>query len=136
MENASKALIIAGAILLAILLISFGIMVFTQAQDSVNNDGLKQEAAQTFNQKFLQYGGKKQPSSQVKALVSLVGATNSSAANSDHQVGLKIGTTGVPKINPDTSLIDDSKTYTIKVSIADSTAVSTCAGWGYKTSVG
>ena len=32
MENASKALIIAGAILLAILLISLGIMIFNQAQ--------------------------------------------------------------------------------------------------------
>ena len=36
MENASKALIIAGAILLAILLISLGIMIFNQAQDTVN----------------------------------------------------------------------------------------------------
>ena len=34
MENASKALIIAGAILLAILLISLGIMIFNQAQDT------------------------------------------------------------------------------------------------------
>ena len=39
MENASKALIIAGAILLAILLISLGIMVFTQAQDVTKNSG-------------------------------------------------------------------------------------------------
>ena len=37
MENASKALIIAGAILLAILLISLGIMIYNQAQNTVNN---------------------------------------------------------------------------------------------------
>ena len=35
MENASKALIIAGAILLAILLISLGIYIFSQAQSVV-----------------------------------------------------------------------------------------------------
>ena len=39
MENASKALIIAGAILLSILLISLGIMIFTQAQDATKNSG-------------------------------------------------------------------------------------------------
>ena len=36
MENASKALIIAGAILLAILLISLGIMIFNQAHMRVS----------------------------------------------------------------------------------------------------
>ena len=40
MENASKALIIAGAILLAILLISLGIMIYTQAQNTVQNSGM------------------------------------------------------------------------------------------------
>ena len=39
MENASKALIIAGAILLAILLISLGIYIFSQAQSVVNDSG-------------------------------------------------------------------------------------------------
>ena len=42
MENASKALIIAGAILLSILLITLGIMIFGQAQDTVNNSGMSQ----------------------------------------------------------------------------------------------
>ena len=37
MENASKALIIAGAILLAILIISLGILIFNQAQDTVGS---------------------------------------------------------------------------------------------------
>ena len=59
MENASKALIIAGAILLAILLISLGIMIFNQAQDTVNNSGMSQAQIQTFNNKFLKYEGSK-----------------------------------------------------------------------------
>ena len=49
MENASKALIIAGAILLAILLISLGIMIFNQAQDTVNNSGMSQAEITAFN---------------------------------------------------------------------------------------
>ena len=47
MENASKALIIAGAILLAILLISLGIMIFNQAQDTVSNKSMIQEVLAT-----------------------------------------------------------------------------------------
>lgn len=52
MENASKALLIAGAILLAILLISLGIMIFSQGQDTVNNSGMSQAAITAFNNKF------------------------------------------------------------------------------------
>ena len=52
MENASKALIIAGAILLSILLISLGIMIFNQAQDATKNSGMSQAQVSTFNNKF------------------------------------------------------------------------------------
>ena len=57
MENASKALIIAGAILLAILLISLGILIFNQAQDTVNNNGMSQAEITSHNNKFLKYEG-------------------------------------------------------------------------------
>lgn len=36
MENASKALIIAGAILLSILIIAVGMFIFTSSQNSIN----------------------------------------------------------------------------------------------------
>ena len=52
MENASKALIIAGAILLSILLISLGIMIFNQAQTTVQDSGMSQAEISTFNSKF------------------------------------------------------------------------------------
>ena len=69
MENASKALIIAGAILLAILLISLGIMIFNQAQDTVNNSGMSQAEISAFNNQFLKYEGT-QKGSVVKSLIS------------------------------------------------------------------
>lgn len=55
MENASKALIIAGAILLAILLITLGIFVFTQAQDTLGSINLSEQEVLAFNNKFLAY---------------------------------------------------------------------------------
>ncbi|MEI3356131.1 MAG: hypothetical protein V8R81_03530 [Clostridia bacterium] len=59
MENASKALIIAGAILLAILIISLGIMIYNQASGVVNNNSMTEVEVTTFNQKFEQYLGDK-----------------------------------------------------------------------------
>ena len=80
MENASKALIIAGAILLSILLISLGIMIFNQAQDTVNNSGMTQAEITTFNNKFLKYEGT-QKGSVVKSLVNEVIASNADSSN-------------------------------------------------------
>lgn len=77
MENASKALIIAGAILLSILLISLGIMIFSQAQDTVSSSGMSQAEVQSFNSKFTKYEGNSIRGSQVKSLIQEVRASNS-----------------------------------------------------------
>ena len=55
MENASKALIIAGAILISILLISLGILIYNQAQSAVQDGGMDEMQLASFNGKFLQY---------------------------------------------------------------------------------
>ena len=59
MENASKALIIAGAILISILLISVGIIVINAINDPVSQAGSSAEsqAIQIFNAKFDAYVG-------------------------------------------------------------------------------
>ena len=80
MENASKALIIAGAILLAILLISLGIMVFNQASNTVSNSGMTDAERTAFNQKFLKYEGE-QTGNMVKALIQEVIVNNSQSEN-------------------------------------------------------
>ncbi len=82
MENASKALIIAGAILLSILLISLGIMIFNQAQDVVNNSGMTEAELTAFNNKFLKYEGTIS-GSEAKALMSEIIASNSDESNQD-----------------------------------------------------
>ena len=79
MENASKALIIAGAILLAILLISLGIIIFSQAQDTINNSGMSQAELQTFNQQFVKYEGA-QKGTVVKSMMQEVLAVNANGS--------------------------------------------------------
>ena len=81
MENASKALIIAGAILLSILLISLGIMIFNQAQDVTKNSGMSQAQVSTFNNKFSKYEGKLIKGSEVSGMVQEVVASNGDANN-------------------------------------------------------
>ena len=66
MENASKALIIAGAILLAILLISLGIMIFNQAQSAIDGSGMSDAELTAFNQKFTKYEGKQKGRTGIK----------------------------------------------------------------------
>lgn len=59
MENASKALIIAGAILLSILIIAIGMFIYTSSQSTIN-DSLTQmntQEIEAFNSQFTVYGG-------------------------------------------------------------------------------
>ena len=76
MENASKALIIAGAILLAILLISLGIMVYNQASGVVDSTAMDEVAVTSFNKKFTQYEGSNVRGTQVRALFDTVEQNN------------------------------------------------------------
>ena len=57
MENASKALIIAGAILLSILIIGLGMFIYQQAAGAMNGANLDPQKANAYNQEFLNYQG-------------------------------------------------------------------------------
>ena len=76
MENASKALIIAGAILLTILIISLGLFVFKQAKDAVGNTGLDAQKASAYNTEFEAYEGT-QKGTAVRDLLNTIGNHNS-----------------------------------------------------------
>ena len=114
MENASKALIIAGAILLSILLISLGIMIFNQAQDTVNSSGMSEAEITAFNNKFLKYEGE-QKASVVKALINEVIANNAEGTNI---IKVKIGNAGSYTDAPTTSEITN-KSYTVTLEYDD-----------------
>lgn len=98
MENASKALIIAGAILLAILIISLGIMIYSQASGVVNNNSMTEVEVTTFNQKFEQYLGDKVRGANVNSLINAVNTNNMSTDDTSKQVTLDGATAGSDKI--------------------------------------
>ena len=79
MENASKALIIAGAILVSILLISVGIIINSTGKmtDQVGTSADKM-AIDTFNAQFTSYEGNAVSSNQIRALVSGINSSNGS----------------------------------------------------------
>ena len=75
MENASKALIIAGAILLAILIIALGVYIFNQAKSTTNMDELSNQQVQAHNNTFENYEGKIN-GTQAKALIDAIRNNN------------------------------------------------------------
>lgn len=123
MENASKALIIAGAILLSILLISLGIMIFNQAQDSINNGGMSKAEISTFNGNFTKYEGIKK-GSDVKSLIQEVNSSNVSDVQAGNNRNIQIegagsaaeGANGTTKAYTySTSSIASAAQYTVAI---------------------
>lgn len=77
MENASKALVIAGAILISILLITLGIIVYNGSRSTIDESmGSMDETSITMtNSKISQYEGDKVSASNVRALFNQVQTT-------------------------------------------------------------
>ena len=73
MENASKALIMAGAILVAILIISLGILLFNRMGGTAKNmANMDEQEISAFNSKITPYLGQSVSGSQVNALIQYV----------------------------------------------------------------
>ena len=70
MENASKALLIAGAILLAILIIAIGMFIYNSAQSTINNSmqSMSTQEVQAFNNEFMSFEGR-QTGSNIKSMI-------------------------------------------------------------------
>ena len=137
MENASKALIIAGAILLSILIISLGIMIYNQAAGTVNNNAMSEVEKQQFNTKFTQYEGTNVKGTKVKSILRTVYAHNSqqdtkekmvTAGHSDNYTDYLTYSSSstspdkaiAPAFSPENYEILDGSTYTVKCVYRDS----------------
>ena len=79
MENATKALLIAAAILIAIILISMGIAVVRQGQEAVQSIDMSEAEILAHNSKFTNYAGSNVSGSEVKVLLGIVLSHNQSA---------------------------------------------------------
>lgn len=78
MENASKALLIAAAIIIAIILISLGVYVVRQGQSAMGSINISEHEVSAFNSKWESYQGK-QLGSSVKSLITQVNNYNRTA---------------------------------------------------------
>ena len=89
MENASKALIIAGAILLAILIIGLGVFIYNQASNTVSDTGMDQIAVRQFNAQFEPYIMNNASGSTAMALYDTVQTYNATTTNNKVRLVLR-----------------------------------------------
>ena len=138
MENASKALIIAGAILLAILIITLGIFIFQQASEVTRDSSISDVEIIQFNEKFTSHEGENVRGSEVNSLLATIVQNN--VANQDDtskQVkisvtssnwnGTKPTSTTAPTSTANTGRAQTGKTYKVVCTTDTST--------GYVTTV-
>ncbi|MBR3614269.1 MAG: hypothetical protein IKL55_03730 [Clostridia bacterium] len=85
MENSSKALIIAGALLISILIIAVGMFVFNGANSSITDtmSAMSTQEIETFNAKYSIYEGE-QTGSNVKSLIGVL--ISNSNSNKDENI--------------------------------------------------
>lgn len=103
MENASKALIIAGAILLSILIIGLGMAVYNNASSSMGSANLDSQEISAHNSQFLSYEGK-QKGSQVNSLINTIKRNNKEYADRQVKIfysGTTDANTGFTSYKPD-----------------------------------
>ena len=124
MENASKALIIAGAIILSILIIGLGMFIFQKANSATEGADLSSQKVKAYNSVFEQYVGT-QTGINVKALLDEVRSHNLANAsdaslNIDVQESSQAATTTPPTaavtaatVNTIRAKMQNGKSYTV-----------------------
>lgn len=117
MENASKALIIAGAILLSISIIGIGMYVFQQASGAMDGIGMESEKAQAYNQKFQSYIGPNVKGTSVKNLYDVVRNHNTTASDESLKVTVKLNSDAKTpsELNAEKAKILQGKSYKVEV---------------------
>jgi len=115
MENASKALIIAGAIILGILIIGLGMAVFNQAREAMAGTNLDSEKAQAFNSKFMEYTGANVTGTQVKNLIDLVISNNNTISTTENLKITLDGTNDVKVLAKKRNNVKNATKYKVTV---------------------
>lgn len=118
MENATKALLIAAAVLVAILIISLGLVVYNMAADTIGSVNLSQQEIQQHNDKWTRYEGEAQRGNQVNALLTEV--TNHNGAQTDDGKKVAVYYNGSIYISTESAAttspkkLDTGKTYKVE----------------------
>lgn len=121
MENATKALLIAAAVLVAILIISFGLVIYNKSTTATDSADLTATQIQAQNEKFAKYEGENQRGSVVNALLETALTNNTTATSDGAKVNVYMGsgTSSLLVGTTSTSIsskADTSKLYDIKCS--------------------
>ncbi len=133
MENATKALLIAAAVLIAVLIISLGIVVYRMASETIDSVNFSGQEITAFNDQFTQYQGQHRRGSEVNAMLNTVLASNMKSSSegltistdsskpSPKFIDVKKGETVILAKNATTlaptSMANTSKLYTVQVSM-------------------
>lgn len=127
MENATKALLIAAAVLIAIILISLGVSIVSSAQSQINKSSSALDSAEieAFNAQFRSYEGTSVSGTKVQALARIIIQNNKLQADEGKCVQLTLtGYTGT-----------DAKNGAIIPADATVTKVPTAIKSGYRYTV-
>lgn len=118
MENATKALLIAAAVLIAILIISLGLVVYNNSASTVNQANLSSQEIQAQNEKFTRYNGTNKRGSEVNSLLQTALNYNLNTTDDGNKVTVT-GKNGAPSLATTATSIttqaDTSALYTIEV---------------------
>ena len=108
MENASKALLIAGAVLIVILLIGIGMLIYSRSTGVVDTAAstMNTQEIQAFNSQFTPYEGK-QTGSSVRVLLSTVISHNGTNVNNTEK---QVQVTGSYVDGEETKMLENSTT--------------------------
>lgn len=90
MENASKALIIAGAILISILIIGLGVYIYNNAASTINKANLSSQEAMAQNNQFQSYFGERVSAAEIKQMLALVRSNNITSNTADEAKAIAI----------------------------------------------
>ena len=118
MENATKALLIAAAILIAILIISLSLVVYRMASEAIGNVNLSEAEMTQYNSKFTAFEGSKVSGAQVNALLTTVITHNgqATAEGTGRYVSVTVNDPTVSVVSSSTSIstkVPTSATYTV-----------------------
>ena len=117
MDNATKALLIAAAVLIAILIISLGLVVYNNSANTVNQANLSSQEIQAQNEKFTRYNGTKKRGSEVNSLLQTALNYNLNTTDAGNKVTVNYGKTALVDDSSTsiTTQMDTSKLYDITV---------------------
>ena len=122
MENASKALIIAGAILISILLIAVSVYIYNASQDTITGAGssMNQQARDAYNSKFTSYVKDNASATDVRALIDNIISSNNENVNSMGKfVSIQHDVNADVAFSPKSDLTSDSKNKSHTATVSD-----------------